>query len=146
MPEALRRELARPGVHALGRVARLADVFERVRLTVAPLRFGAGLKDKVVRSMGAGVPCVGTSEAFEGMPQLPRLLQQDCIRDTAHALAAAIVRMHRDEACNAGCAAAGLAYVAATYNQPRIDALMREPRSRRFAAIAPTVTVRPHPQ
>ena len=43
----LRRELARPGIDVLGRVDDLAAVLERIRLTVAPLRFGAGLKDKV---------------------------------------------------------------------------------------------------
>ncbi|NNE57206.1 MAG: glycosyltransferase [Hellea sp.] len=38
-------------------------------LTIAPLRFGAGLKGKVASSIGAGVPCVGTDIAFEGMAE-----------------------------------------------------------------------------
>ena len=37
------------------------------RLTIAPLRFGAGLKGKVASSIGIGVPCLGTPIAFEGM-------------------------------------------------------------------------------
>ena len=57
MPEAVRR-LARPGVLALGQVADLGEVFDRVRLTVAPLRYGAGVKGKVLDSFAAGVPCV----------------------------------------------------------------------------------------
>ena len=72
LSEELRSELARPGVDVLGRVDRLGDVFERVRLTVAPLRFGAGIKDKVLRSMAAGLPCVGTAEAFRGMHAFAR--------------------------------------------------------------------------
>ncbi len=126
MSEDLRRQLARPGVDVLGRVDRLADVFERIRLTVAPLRFGAGLKDKVLRSMGAGLPCVGTTEAFKGMQELPSTITNDCQRDTAADLAAAIVRMHRDEAANTSCAQTGLMYVGAFYNQSRIDALIQE--------------------
>ena len=39
------------------------------RLTIAPLRFGAGLKGKVASSIGIGVPCLGTSIAFEGMAE-----------------------------------------------------------------------------
>jgi glycosyltransferase involved in cell wall biosynthesis len=39
------------------------------RLTIAPLRYGAGLKGKVASSIGAGVPCIGTSVAFEGMAE-----------------------------------------------------------------------------
>ena len=39
------------------------------RLTIAPLRFGAGLKGKVASSIGIGVPCIGTPIAFEGMAE-----------------------------------------------------------------------------
>ena len=40
-----------------------------MRLTIAPLRYGAGLKGKVASSIGAGVPCIGTDIAFEGMAE-----------------------------------------------------------------------------
>ena len=126
MSEALCDELRRPGVDVLGRVDKLTDVFERVRLTVAPLRFGAGLKDKVLRSIGAGLPCVGTPEAFKGMQELPSVIISECQRDTAHGLAAAIVRMHRDEVANACCAQVALEYVDAFYNHSRIDRLIRQ--------------------
>jgi hypothetical protein len=122
----LHQQLARPGVKVLGRVDSLADVFERIRLTVAPLRFGAGLKDKVLRSMGAGLPCVGTTEAFKGMQELPSTITNDCRRDTAADLAAAIVRTHRDEAANTSCAQTGMRYVDAFYNRSRIDELIQE--------------------
>jgi glycosyltransferase involved in cell wall biosynthesis len=125
MTRELRRNLAGPGVTVLGRVENLDEVFERVRLTVAPLRFGAGLKDKVLRSLAAGLPCVGTAEAFRGMAELPSAVTHTCIADTPHDLAAAIIRMHSDEGENARCAEAGLAFVGANYNSSHIDALMR---------------------
>jgi glycosyltransferase involved in cell wall biosynthesis len=100
MPGGLHQQLARPRVKVLGRVERLAEVFEQVRLTIAPLRFGAGLKDKVLRSMAAGLPCIGTPEAFDGMQELPEAISNFCRRDTASGLATAIVGMHRDEAAN----------------------------------------------
>jgi hypothetical protein len=90
------------------------------------LRFGADLKDKVLRSMAAGVSCVGTHEAFSGIAGLPDALTNDCIAETAADLAAVIVRMHRDAAVNAGCAELGMAHVQDNYNAARIDALMRE--------------------
>jgi glycosyltransferase involved in cell wall biosynthesis len=126
LSEELRHELARPRVEVLGRVDQLSDVFERVRLSVAPLRFGAGLKDKVLRSMAAGVPCVGTAEAFRGMRGVPVAITNTCQRETASELAAAIVRMHRDEKANTGCAQAGLSYVTEGYNASRIHGLIRE--------------------
>jgi len=41
--------------------------FESVRLSIAPLRFGAGVKGKINQSMAWGVPVVATSLAVEGM-------------------------------------------------------------------------------
>ena len=41
--------------------------FDTVRLSVAPLRFGAGVKGKINQSMALGVPVVATSVAAEGM-------------------------------------------------------------------------------
>lgn len=55
------------GVVVLGYVEDLDAVFDTLRLTVAPLRYGAGLKGKVVTSLGYGVPAVVTPIAAEGM-------------------------------------------------------------------------------
>src|SRR5438874_5638885 len=41
--------------------------FNSVRLSVAPLRFGAGIKGKINQSMAFGVPVVASSLAVEGM-------------------------------------------------------------------------------
>jgi glycosyltransferase involved in cell wall biosynthesis len=41
--------------------------FDRVKLSVAPLRFGAGVKGKINQSMAFGVPVVATPLAVEGM-------------------------------------------------------------------------------
>jgi hypothetical protein len=144
MSDALHQQLTRPGVRLLGRVARLGDVFEQARQTIAPLRFGAGLKDKALRSMAAGLPCVGTSEAFDGMQGLPVAITDACRRDTAAGLAAAIIRMHRDEAANGSCAQTGLKYIGAFYNEARVNALIRElaqPALDRFRAKAKSKSV-----
>lgn len=55
-------------------------VFDHIRLTVAPLRFGAGIKGKVLESLLAGIPCVMTSVAAEGLnfpPSLATLVEDD---------------------------------------------------------------------
>ncbi|GAA4961001.1 glycosyltransferase family 4 protein [Algibacter aquimarinus] len=43
------------------------DVMQNARVCLAPLRFGAGLKGKLVDAMQNGTPCVMTSIASEGM-------------------------------------------------------------------------------
>jgi glycosyltransferase involved in cell wall biosynthesis len=44
-----------------------SDYFNRCRLSVAPLRFGAGVKGKILQSMEYGLPVVTTSIGAEGM-------------------------------------------------------------------------------
>jgi len=63
-PEAL--ALAAPDVHIAGHVPDLGPVYNTCRLSIAPLRFGAGVKGKVLLSLGYGVPVVGTRLAAEG--------------------------------------------------------------------------------
>jgi glycosyltransferase involved in cell wall biosynthesis len=53
-------------VEVVGWVPDLAPVFDSVRLSLAPLRYGAGLKGKVGDSLARGVPVVASSVAAEG--------------------------------------------------------------------------------
>jgi len=122
MPDWLRVE--RDGVVVLGQVESLTEVFDRVRLTVAPLAFGAGIKGKVLESLAAGVPCVCSPVAAEGL-DLPPILA-GLVADGTAATAEAIARLHEDEAFNTACGKAGLDYVAGTLAEGRIDALLRE--------------------
>ena len=64
---ALRRELERPGLLCHGRVPDLAPWLERCLATLAPLRFGAGVKGKINMAMSYGVPVLATPMAVEGM-------------------------------------------------------------------------------
>jgi glycosyltransferase involved in cell wall biosynthesis len=111
---------AAPGpVQVLGQVPKLAAVWDRVRLSVAPLRFGAGLKGKVLDSLAAGIPCVCTPIAAEGA-DLPGEFADITGKDP-QALAAIILRLRDDEAENARFAEAGLAWVGAHLSAERID-------------------------
>ena len=123
LPEGLRQRCG-DGVVALGLVENLAEIFDRVRLTVAPLRFGAGVKGKVVDSLAAGVPCVMTPIGAEGL-DLPSTLG-GCIAATADEIAAAISRLHNDEEANAAGCGAGLRYIEEVFSEARLDASMQQ--------------------
>jgi O-antigen biosynthesis protein len=62
--------------------------FDSVRLSVAPLRFGAGVKGKINQSMAFGVPVVATSIAVDGTELRDRddILVADEPEDFARAL------------------------------------------------------------
>ena len=65
--DALRLELARDGLHLHGRVADLGPWMETCLASLAPLRFGAGVKGKINMSMSYGLPVIATGLAAEGM-------------------------------------------------------------------------------
>lgn len=56
-----------PGVEVLGYVEELKPLYDRSRVTIAPLRYGAGMKGKVGQSMVLGVPIVTTPVGAEGL-------------------------------------------------------------------------------
>jgi GT2 family glycosyltransferase/uncharacterized coiled-coil protein SlyX len=55
----------------------LARRYERARVVVAPLRYGAGVKGKVVEAMRFGVPVVTTSIGAQGLDGAPVAVSDD---------------------------------------------------------------------
>lgn len=88
------QELASERVRVPGFVADLHPVFARSRLSVAPLRFGAGVKGKVLQSMAHGVPVVGTSIAAEGIDL--KHGENFMLADNPQAFADQILRLNGD--------------------------------------------------
>jgi GT2 family glycosyltransferase/SAM-dependent methyltransferase len=84
-----------PGVEILGHVDDLQAFFARIRLSVAPIRFGSGVKGKVAASFAAGVPVVGTSVAVEGMELEAE--EGALVADDPNDIAREILRLHRSE-------------------------------------------------
>jgi autotransporter passenger strand-loop-strand repeat protein len=127
------QRLQRPGIEIVGHVDDLAQVFNRVRLTVAPLRYGAGIKGKVLASLAAGIPCVATPIASEGLDLPESLLARD-----ADELAASILRLHAGDAPYRDAAIAGRhaaqAYMAGT--SERLDAAIGGALRRSHASVA----------
>jgi glycosyltransferase involved in cell wall biosynthesis len=59
--------LATEGIIVAGLQRDVRPFFDNVKLSIAPLRFGAGVKGKINQSMAFGVPVVATSLAVQGM-------------------------------------------------------------------------------
>ncbi len=132
LPASLRAPAARaPAGKAvvLGQIEDARELWERVRLSAAPLRFGAGLKGKVLDSLAAGIPCVCSPMAAEGMDLPDTLAATICT--TPSAMAECILALHGDEAANAGLAEAGLAWVEDALSAARLDAALAAAISRK---------------
>jgi len=124
-------------VRLVGAVTSIETLLGIVRVSVAPLRFGAGLKGKVLDSFAAEVPCVMTPVAAEGFAlegTLPKLVAED-----AATLASLIVRLHDETPFHRVAAADGLA-LAATFSADAVRAAMAAAVGVREAAVqAPEV-------
>lgn len=75
-----------------GLVPDLTPYFDQARVLVAPLRFGAGIKGKLIESMAKGTPAVATSIASEGMGLTNG--EQCIVADTPGAIADSVVRLY----------------------------------------------------
>jgi O-antigen biosynthesis protein len=94
MPDSV-RALASDRVITRGFVESLDEYLDGCRLSVAPLRYGAGVKGKVNQSMAHGQPVVCTALAAEGMYLIEDV--DVLIADAPDRFAAAVVRLYQDE-------------------------------------------------
>ncbi len=98
----------------------LAPIMRRARLALAPLRFGAGVKGKVLTAMAHGVPCLCTPCAAEGLGPAPVLLA-DC---DAAAYADAVVAAWNDIASLERTGRTSRAWVEAHWSAQATDAAL----------------------
>lgn len=95
-PPAEIQALACEDVIITGFVDDLTPLLDKMRVSVAPLRFGAGIKGKIGSAIAVGLPVVATPLAAEGM----LLTAEDniLVAEGAAKFADAIVRLYQDEA------------------------------------------------
>lgn len=141
-PEILRLEGG--GIRVLGYVEEIEPLFACVRISIAPLRYGAGLKGKVVTSLSYGVPCVVTPTAAEGLELDDH--EGILVASEPEAFAESIARLYEDGAEWERVSQAGLREVARRFsleaNRPRLAALLgelglpyEEPIAKTFQAV-----------
>ena len=88
-------EFSQQGVEVRGFVEDLEPFFAEARVSVAPLRYGAGQKGKVVTSFSYGVPVVCTPVAAEGMEISNG--EHALVAESARDFAASVLRVVRDD-------------------------------------------------
>jgi len=91
-------ELHKPenGFHVLGQTENALETIANYRVLLAPLRFGAGLKGKLIDAMLSGTPAVMTPIAAEGM--FGNMQACGFIEDDPAAFAQAAITLHEQQA------------------------------------------------
>lgn len=98
-----------PGVRVVGFVPDLRTVFADSAVSVAPLRFSAGIQNKVIESMAAGLPVVTSSSVSAGIGTKPG--SDLLVADSAGDFAAQVLRLLRDKGLRQSLGRAGRAFV-----------------------------------
>ena len=94
-PNATVLDLAGPGITVTGYVSdeALAGYYQRARVVVAPLRYGGGMKGKVLEAMRHGVPCVTSAAGAQGLADTHEFL---VATDSAQEFALKVNELLRD--------------------------------------------------
>ncbi|MFZ2990810.1 glycosyltransferase [Ideonella sp.] len=122
MPESV-RAMASAHVEAIGFVPDVNTIYEQRLLSVAPLRYGAGVKGKVLEAFAAGLPCLMTGCAAEGVALHGDL--QTLVADDAEGIAKLIIALHRNPLRVAALGTAGQRMMARHYSEGAVDAAIR---------------------
>jgi glycosyltransferase involved in cell wall biosynthesis len=120
------------GVQVLGWVPDTAPYIDRAGISIAPLRYGGGMKGKVTEALASAIPVVTTSAGAEGFGARPG--EDLLVADSEEAFAAGVVELLRDPAHAATLGRAGQRLVAPISSPEaiaaRLDALLRRVATR----------------
>ena len=101
-------------INIIGYVENLDMYFDRCRVSIAPLRYGAGIKGKIGTSASYGVPCVVSTVAAEGMGMKDGV--EVLIADSAESFAEKLVGLYSNEAWWCNLSKASLNFVHRNYS------------------------------
>jgi glycosyltransferase involved in cell wall biosynthesis len=113
------RNLACDRIEVTGRVP---DVYPYLRsscVSVAPLRYGGGMKGKIGEAMAAGLPVVTTPAGIEGFGLTPG--QNVLVADTPEGLSSAIVSLLRNPAAYEAIRRAGWRFIADRFSPEAVE-------------------------
>jgi len=85
-----------PGIIHKGYVTdeELEELYRQVKLVIAPLRYGAGVKGKIINTLYQGVPLVSTSVGVEGILEADRYI---AVADNAEDFGKKVMELYYDE-------------------------------------------------
>ena len=122
-PALLRLARRDASVRVTGTVGDVGPHYREAAVLVAPIRYGGGMKTKVLEAMAFGVPVVGSSSALEGIDA--RDGQHVFVRDSAEGFAEAVVLLLSDPARRRAMALEARRLVEEQHSQPALTGRLR---------------------
>ncbi|MBL9136104.1 MAG: glycosyltransferase [Verrucomicrobiales bacterium] len=128
-----------PGVQIVGFVPDTGPYLDAAAVSVAPLRYGAGMKGKVTEALSAGLPVVTTSAGAQGLRAVSG--EHLIVADEAASFADAVVQLLQDADRAARLGANGQRHILSLCGEPAasavIDQLLQHLQGVRTPTLAP---------
>ncbi|NWG74291.1 MAG: glycosyltransferase [Rubrivivax sp.] len=116
------RALEGEHVDVVGYVPETAPYLRRACISIAPLRYGGGMKGKVGEAMSYGLPVVTTTIGAQGFGVVPG--RELLVGDSAAAFAGAVVDLLRDGQLRERVARCGYAFISSHYSIPSVQRML----------------------
>jgi glycosyltransferase involved in cell wall biosynthesis len=112
------------GIQVLGFVEDTTSHLDRAAISIAPLRYGAGMKGKVVEAMSYGLPVVTTSVGMQGINAVSG--EHCLIADNAAEFAEALITLLKDPQRAQEIGLAGQDHIAGLCSPERVELALEE--------------------
>ncbi len=110
-------------VHGFLSDSDLEQLYSEVRLCIVPLRFGAGIKGKVLEAIQYNIPIVTTSIGAEGLPRAEDVM---VIEDEPNSFARAVLSLYEEEKNAQIYCDAHHDYIERYFSQKKVDAVIKQ--------------------
>jgi glycosyltransferase involved in cell wall biosynthesis len=137
------RALANERIIVTGYVPDTAPYLQRCRVSIAPLRYGAGMKGKVGEALACGLPVVATSIAVEGTGL--KSGSNVIVADGAADFADAAVALYQDEQLWNRLSANGKEFIKKHYSPEAVAANLENALFKSFSRAHETNSVKQRP-
>jgi GT2 family glycosyltransferase/glycosyltransferase involved in cell wall biosynthesis len=134
-PHSQLRALANDRIIVTGYVPDTAPYLQRCRVSIAPLRYGAGMKGKVGEALASGLPVVATPTAVEGTGL--RSGRNVIVADRAPDFADAALSLYKDEELWNRLSANGREFVTGNYSPEAVAARLEDALFGRASTLEP---------
>lgn len=109
-------------IHILGEVKSALHFVRSMDLMIMPFKSGGGVRVKVLEALAAGIPCIGTKKAFQGLDV--RDNQEVLVADDADQFVEAVCRISSEEGLWERLREQGMQYVESHHNPMAIGEML----------------------
>jgi glycosyltransferase involved in cell wall biosynthesis len=120
-PPAAIQALASESIDVTGYVPDTTPYLEKSSVSIAPLRYGAGMKGKIGEAMSHGLPVVTTSVGAEGFGMTPG--EHILVGDSAAEFAEHVIRLMQDQTLHERIRLAGWEFIRSRYSVDAVASL-----------------------